>query len=302
MSHQNPKSKLNEICMYLKIALPQYISKPIAKGDELVWHVSLTIFGKKITVPEASSKKEGEQRVAEIALGYAPNLPSKKQLLAGAPLLPPKKVILPPPVFSTNELELPPLPPPKRVVLPPPVISLRSLDELELPPPPPPEEIPPKKISPLLSPKFFEASAPTAPTKKMSKRIAVIIDLENLPKFPKDIEDLVGIPNLDVYAVCSSHYHGEAFAEVNGVKKILHPALGANASDLCMTMFVGALLAKGDYDEYLLASRDKFVTPVVEIIRYGVEPSEWEPKSAHIISTREHLLKRLERLEKLGIE
>jgi hypothetical protein len=123
--------------------------------------------------------------------------------------------------------------------------------------------------------------------------------LENLPRFPKDIEDLVGLPNLDVYTICSSHYHGEAFAEIDGIKKVLHPALGVNASDLCMTMFVGALMAKGQYDEYLLASRDKFVTPVVEIIRYGVEPSEWEPKPAHRISTRDHLVKRL---KSLGLE
>lgn len=124
-------------------------------------------------------------------------------------------------------------------------------------------------------------------------RVAVIIDLENLPKFPKEIDDLVGFPNLDIYAVCSAHYHGESFAEVKGIKKVLSPALGANASDLCITMLVGAFLRDEKYDGYLLASRDKFVAPLTEIIRNGTNTQDWKPKPAYIISSRKHLIDRL---------
>lgn len=254
MSHLNSKSRLNELCMKDRIPLPVYDTGPISDNGILEWKASLVYGGKKFFCI-SHSKKDAEQTLASHIL---------KQYEKGK-------------TFGTPLSEEPSVAePPKRKIF--------SKD--------------------LLTPSDFKDEIAESPSKmdlpqvpishaKKAGRIAVIIDLENIPSFPKDIKDLVGLPDLDIYAVYSTHYHGQSFAEVAGIKKIPSPALGANSSDLCIAMTLGSFLLEEKYDEYLLASRDKFVAPVTEIIRNGVKALGWKPKPAHVISTRAHLLEKI---------
>jgi hypothetical protein len=125
------------------------------------------------------------------------------------------------------------------------------------------------------------------------KRV-LIIDLENLPNFPSEIDTLLDFPNLDIYAVFSKHYHSPQKCP-DRITKVLSPAIGANGSDTCITILTGILLADGKYDQYLFASRDKFLTNVLELVRFGTSSDEnseegwWKPKEAHIITTKKQL-------------
>ncbi len=140
----------------------------------------------------------------------------------------------------------------------------------------------------LIAPKSFDF--------KPGSKIAIIIDLENLPKFPREIEDLVSIEGLSFFSICGRHYHSSETFDVKGVRQILSPSIGPNASDICMMTFIGFCLSTEAYSEYLLVSRDKFVAPLVEIISKGTEPKTWVPKPAEIISTKGQLLERLKEL------
>lgn len=95
-------------------------------------------------------------------------------------------------------------------------------------------------------------------------RVVCIIDYENLPNmfetamtFSKVIEQ--------IYVVIGDHHHNSS-QEFPGAIKILCPSMAANAVDHCMTMMVGSFLQVNRFDTYVLVSRDKFVSPVCEMI------------------------------------
>jgi hypothetical protein len=151
----------------------------------------------------------------------------------------------------------------------------------------------------LAAPKFFDDEILLRkPSNSLPPKIAVIIDLENLPKFPQEVKDLVDIEGLSFFSVCSKHYHSVDTFDVKGIEMILSPTMGQNASDICMMTLIGSWLAKETYGEYVLVSRDKFVVSLKEIISQGTEPKTWVPKPCVIISSKGQLE---EYLEELGL-
>jgi len=91
-----------------------------------------------------------------------------------------------------------------------------------------------------------------------------------------------------IYLVLGDHHH-KAEQEFPGTIKLLCPSMAPNAVDLCITMLVGSLLREAQYDLYILVSRDKFVSTVVEMITKPTlagSSALWSCRQA-IVATRE---------------
>lgn len=118
------------------------------------------------------------------------------------------------------------------------------------------------------------------------KRIVIIVDLENLPNFPMMIRDVCS-PKTDLITVSSKH---SAVKVPAFTKHYYTPSMRSDAADTCIIMLIGMFLQSEKYDEYFIATRDKFVVPVVDCVTSGTTPKLFEPKPIHIISQRDHLL------------
>lgn len=121
------------------------------------------------------------------------------------------------------------------------------------------------------------------------KRIVIIVDLENLPNFPLMIRDLCSIKT-DLITVSSKH---SAVKVPTYSKHYYTPSMRSDAADTCIIMLIGMFLQSEKYDEYFVATRDKFIVPVVDCVTSGTTPKLFEPKPIHIVSKREHLLELL---------
>lgn len=261
----NYKGLLQEWSVKNNFPIPIYSETPIGTGIEMTWKVTCTFLGKTFSAI-TPNKKLGHQTVAQKILE------AQGQLKKEVTKRPPKKKILvtkPPPPSPS---------PPKAV------------DRSTIPRPPPEG-----RQSKLVGPSTFDGGVgdEVGVNPLPSRKIAIIIDLENVPKFPSEIADLVSDGNLAVFSVCSKHYHGSTTEEIPGITKVLSPTLGPDSSDACIMVLLGSLLATGLYEEYLLVSRDRFVAPLVPIGSIGTEPSMWVPKPVKVVSTRDQLVKEI---------
>lgn len=118
------------------------------------------------------------------------------------------------------------------------------------------------------------------------KRIVIIVDLENLPSFPQMIRDLCSAKT-DLITVSSKH---SAVKVPPFSKHYYTPSMRSDAADTCIIMLISMFLQSEKYDEYFIATRDKFIVPVVDCVTLGTAPKLFEPKPIHIVSKREHLL------------
>lgn len=118
------------------------------------------------------------------------------------------------------------------------------------------------------------------------KRIVIIVDLENMPNFPLMIRDLCSAKT-DLITVSSKH---SAVKVPTYSKHYYTPSMRSDAADTCIIMLIGMFLQSEKYDEYFVATRDKFIVPVVDCVTSGTTPKLFEPKPIHIVSKREHLL------------
>jgi len=263
----NYKGLLQEWSVKNNFPIPIYSETPIGTGIEMTWKVSCTFLGKTFSAI-TPNKKLGHQTVA------GKILEAQGQLKKEVTKRPPKKKLIP---------AKPPPPPPPTFV-----------DRSTIPRPPP-EGRQSKLVGP--STAFGGDGGVDDPLEKvngkLTRKIAIIIDLENVPKFPSEIADLVSDGNLAVFSVCSKHYHGSTAEEIPGITKVLSPTLGPDSSDACIMVLLGSLLATGLYEEYLLVSRDRFVAPLVPIGSIGTEPSMWVPKPVKVVSTRDQLVKEI---------
>lgn len=257
----NYKGLLQEWSVKNNFPIPIYSETPIGTGIEMTWKITCNFLGKTFSAI-TPNKKLGHQTVAQKILE------AQGQLKKEVTKRPPKKKLIP--------------------VKPPPTFVDRSTI-----PRPPPEG----RGSKLVGPSTFDGGLVDDPLEKvngkLTRKIAIIIDLENVPKFPSEIADVISDGNLAVFSVCSKHYHGSTAEEIPGITKVLSPTLGPDSSDACIMVLLGSLLATGLYEEYLLVSRDRFVAPLVPIGSIGTEPSMWVPKSVKVVSTRDQLVKEI---------
>lgn len=108
----------------------------------------------------------------------------------------------------------------------------------------------------------------------------VLIDLENVPNFIKEGEDI--LKSYKVYAFVGENHDLAAKALPPWVDKIIVPSTRPNGVDTCMQVYTGVFLFLETFEIYIIATRDKFGSNLAEMI---MAPNlAWKPKIAKHIS------------------
>jgi len=128
------------------------------------------------------------------------------------------------------------------------------------------------------------SSEPPKHALKTYVRTALLVDVENMPKL---VEEAVAVTEgLDIYAFVGAHH---CLATKNfdpKVIKIVSPSTRSDGTDTCIQVYVGYLLSTNAYDHYLIGTRDRFGSALVDII---TNPCLWRPVGARLITDVTHL-------------
>jgi hypothetical protein len=126
---------------------------------------------------------------------------------------------------------------------------------------------------------------PMVNRKYNSLNTCIIVDVENLHKFIDDIEDV--IEDYTVYAFIGENHSLADKDYNNNVIKILSPSTRKNGTDTCIQVYIGMLLAKEKFDEYIIATNDHYGYSLVEMI--SNDGLGWKGKPARCISKASQL-------------
>ena len=138
---------------------------------------------------------------------------------------------------------------------------------------------------------FSQEQSDSGEEERKERRI-LLVDVENLPNFIhtlyNEYRHLV-VSNVTVHAFLGEHNPLSQKEYPPGV--IIHrvPGIHRDGVDCCITVFVGFLLAQGEYDLYLIATRDKFAMALCEMIK--APNLAWRNKRALIVSQPSHVNK-----------
>ena len=128
---------------------------------------------------------------------------------------------------------------------------------------------------------------------------ALLVDVENLPNF---IDEIVKeIAGLKIYAFVGEHH---CLAQKNfpdGVIKVISPSTRSDGTDTCMQVYVGYLLARNEYNTYLIATRDHYGSALVDMITANIKAYDcsnspidgfniWKAKDARLVTQVSHIL------------
>lgn len=117
---------------------------------------------------------------------------------------------------------------------------------------------------------------------KYEKKTAILIDIENLPKFFNEIpiNDL-NDKNLSVYGFIGMHH--SLVDKINHPKlnKITSPSTRTDGTDTCIQVYVGMFLIQNKYDDYIIVTRDHFGASLVEMIK--ADSLGWKPCTAKVV-------------------
>jgi hypothetical protein len=121
-------------------------------------------------------------------------------------------------------------------------------------------------------------------------RAAILVDVENMPKFIDDIKDMIFVPkytSVTIYAFVGEHHClvDKDFPE--HVVKIISPSTRPDGTDCCIQVYTGMLLAREEYDTYLIATRDHFGSALVEMIM--TSNLGWNNKCARVVTKPAHI-------------
>lgn len=114
----------------------------------------------------------------------------------------------------------------------------------------------------------------------------ILVDVENMPKFIPSIQDKIS--KYSVRAFVGEHHCLANKLYESGVKVILSPSTRTDGTDTCIQTYVGFLLAAGEFEQYLIATRDHFGSALVDMIT--AEGMPWKPKHAKVITNSSYLL------------
>ena len=120
-------------------------------------------------------------------------------------------------------------------------------------------------------------------------RIVMLVDIENVPKWLDIVvEKYPHITDMmDIFGVIGEYHSLVEKVLPPKVVKIISPSSRPDGSDSCIQICVGAFLAQNKYDEYLIATNDRFAHNVVEFI---TAPSLfWKPCSGRVVTRLDHL-------------
>lgn len=101
--------------------------------------------------------------------------------------------------------------------------------------------------------------------KVFKKRVAILIDVENLHNFHKSIPD-EDYDKFDVYIFVGKHHFSVDYVFHEKAIKIVSPSTRPDGTDTCMQVSVGSFLTQELYDTYFIATADRFGENLVEMI------------------------------------
>lgn len=132
----------------------------------------------------------------------------------------------------------------------------------------------------------------TIKTQKLyAENAALLVDVENLPNFIDEINDMV--QGLDIYAFIGHHHCLATKKFPSPVKKIESHSTRVDGTDTCMQVYTGFFLSQNIYNTYFIATRDHYGSTLVEMIMH--QPGPWTNKTAHLVTQPNHLFKYLEK-------
>lgn len=113
------------------------------------------------------------------------------------------------------------------------------------------------------------------------KRNIIIIDIENLHNFHKSLTHKE-FELFDVYAFVGVRHHLVNIKLDDNIHKIISPSTRPDGTGTCIQVFTGLCLAQNLYDNYFIATRDKFGSALVDMIMG--EGLLWNPKKAQVVT------------------
>jgi hypothetical protein len=119
-----------------------------------------------------------------------------------------------------------------------------------------------------------------------TRKTAILVDVENLPKFIDGIEDRIN--EFDIYAFIGEHHHSVDREFPDKVIKVISPSTRSDGTDTCMQVYIGMLLAREAYETYLIATRDHYGSALVEMIQ--APNLGWINKSAKLVTKPSQIL------------
>lgn len=110
--------------------------------------------------------------------------------------------------------------------------------------------------------------------------IAMLVDVENRPKFIDNIADLIA--NYTIYAFIGEHHCLAEKVFPQPVIKIISPSTRPDGTDTCMQVYTGMLLTLEKYDGYIIVTQDHYGSTLVEMITSSI--FGWKAKPARVVS------------------
>lgn len=113
------------------------------------------------------------------------------------------------------------------------------------------------------------------------KTNVIMIDIENLHNFHKSLTHKE-FELFDIYVFVGVHHHLSDIKLNDNIHKVISPSTRPDGTDTCIQVFTGVCLAQNLYDNYFVATRDKFGSALVDMITG--EGLFWEPKKAQVVT------------------
>jgi hypothetical protein len=136
-----------------------------------------------------------------------------------------------------------------------------------------------------VNPAIFEISPidekKLTPMKYQTKNnIAMLVDLENMPKFLDNIIERLN--EFTIYVFVGEHNALIERKLPKDVIKVISPSTRPDGTDTCMQVYTGMLLSLDKHDEYIIVTRDHFGSALVEMITSS--NLGWKPRSARVVT------------------
>ena len=120
----------------------------------------------------------------------------------------------------------------------------------------------------------------------VTKNTALIVDVENMPKFITQLPVFEG-PFM-IYAFVGKHHPLAHVDYGSDVIKVISPSTRKDGTDTCIQVYIGMLLMQNTIDVYLIATRDHFGGALVDLITS--DTFRWNAKKAEIVTNVDHVL------------
>jgi hypothetical protein len=121
---------------------------------------------------------------------------------------------------------------------------------------------------------------------KVVGRVALFVDVENLPHFADEAATRFG-KNMVIYAFVGKHHHLSDKKFSPGIIKIISPSTRSDGNDSYIQVYIGWLLAQHAFDTFLIATLDHFGSALADAINDPDGP--WFKIEARVVNKITHI-------------